>query len=53
MVTYDPLQRPTIDDILNDQWMQEINNLNNDELNALEHELRNELNIREHEFKKY
>ena len=47
MVAYDPQQRPTIDEILNDPWMQEINNLNNDEINALEHELRNELHNRE------
>ena len=47
MVAHNPLQRPTIDEILNDPWMQEINNLNNDEINALEHELRNELHNRE------
>ena len=47
MVAYDPQQRPTIDEILNDPWMQEINNLNNDEINALGHELRNELHNRE------
>ena len=47
MVSNNPNQRPTIDQILNDPWMQEINNLNNDEINALEHELRNELHNRE------
>ena len=47
MVAYDPFQRPTIDEILNSPWMQELNNLNNDELNALENELRNELHNRE------
>ena len=50
MVSYDPLQRPTIDQILNDPWMQELNNLNNDELIALENELRNELHNRETQF---
>ena len=47
MVAYDPLQRPTINEILNDPWMDELNNLNNDELNALENELRDELHNRE------
>ena len=47
MVTHNPRQRPTIDEILNSPWMQELNNLNNDELNALENELRNELHNRE------
>ena len=47
MVAHNPLQRPTIDEILNDPWMQEINNLNNVQLDALENELRNELHNRE------
>ena len=47
MVAYDPLQRPTINQILNDPWMQELNNLNNNELDALDTELRNELHNRE------
>ena len=47
MVAYKPIERPTINEILSDAWMQEINNLNNEELNALENELRNELHNRE------
>ena len=47
MVAYNPQQRPTIDGILNDPWLQETNNLNNDELDALENEIRNELQKRE------
>ena len=50
MVAYDPLQRPTIDQILNDPWMKELNDLNDNELNALENELRNELHNRETQF---
>ena len=50
MVAYDPLQRPTIDQILNDPWMKELNDLNDNELNELENELRNELHNRETQF---
>ena len=53
MVSYDPLQRPTIDQILNDPWMQELNNLNNEQLNDLENELRNELIKREEEVNEF
>ena len=47
MVASDPNQRPSIDDILNDVWMQEINNLNPEQMNTLEIEVRNELQNRE------
>ena len=47
MVAYDPHKRPTIAQILDSPWMQEINNLNNNELVALENEIRNELHNRE------
>ena len=47
MVDPDPAQRPTIVQILNDPWMQEINNLTDAERNALENEVRNEFGIRE------
>ena len=50
MVAYDPLQRPTITQILNDPWMKELNDLNDNELNDLENELRNELHNRETQF---
>ena len=47
MVNPNPAQRPTIDQILNDAWMQEINNLNEEQMNALENEVRNEFQLRE------
>ena len=39
MVAYDPNERPLIDEILNDEWMQEINNLNDEQINILENEI--------------
>ena len=47
MVDPKPARRPTIVQILNDPWMQEINNLTEAERNALENEVRNEFGIRE------
>ena len=47
MVAYKPNERPSIDDILNDEWMQEINNLNAEQINVLENELRQEFHNRE------
>ena len=47
MVDPDPAQRPTIVQILNDPWMQEINNLTEAERNALENDVRNEFEFRE------
>ena len=48
MVAFNPNLRPnSIDDILNDVWMQEINNLNAEQMNTLENEVRNELQNRE------
>ena len=47
MVAPVPAQRPTIVQILNDPWMQEINNLTDEEMNALENIVRNEFQIRE------
>ena len=46
MVAYNPNERPSIDDILNDEWMQEINNLNAEQLNNLEDEVREEFQAR-------
>ena len=48
MVEPNPNQRPTIDQILNDKWMNEINNLNNEQMAALENEVRQEFQNREH-----
>ena len=49
IVAFAPNERPRIEDILNDPWMQEINNLNIQQLNALENEVRNELLNRENQ----
>ena len=49
MVAFVPHERPKIEDILNDPWMKEINNLNNEQMNALETEIRNELHNRENQ----
>ena len=46
MVAFRPEERPTIDDILNDEWMQEINNLNDGDMNILENEVSQELQNR-------
>jgi len=42
LVSFTPEERPTIEEILNTPWMQEINNLNNDQMNDLEDEVRQE-----------
>ena len=48
MVSPNPESRPTIEEILNDEWMKEINVLNKDEFEKLENEIREELlNIEE------
>lgn len=39
MISDNPNERPTIDEILNDTWMQEINNLTTEQLNNLELEI--------------
>ena len=43
MVAYDPTKRPTIAQILEDEWFNEINKLNKQEYIALENEVKNEL----------
>ena len=47
MVAQNPGQRPTIDQILNDEWMQEINNLNDNQRIALENQVLQEFHNRE------
>ena len=47
IVAQNPNQRPTIDQILNDEWMQEINNLNNNQRIALENQVLQEFQNRE------
>ena len=47
MVSFDENNRPTIDQILNDNWFNELQGLNNVQLNQLENEVRNEFLARE------
>ena len=48
MVSYRPEKRPTIEEILNDEWMKEINVLNKEEFEELENQVSEELlNIEE------
>jgi serine/threonine protein kinase len=42
MVSYSPNKRPTIQEILDSDWMKEIKNLNKDQLEQLENEIREE-----------
>ena len=46
MVNFDPNGRPNIEEILNGEWMQEINNLSAEDMNILENEVRHELDNR-------
>ena len=47
MVAYKPEERPTINEILNSSWLQEVNNLNPQQIHDLENEIREELLNRE------
>ena len=47
IVTFDPKKRPSIQEIINDVWFNEIRNLNDKELKETEEELINELKTRE------
>ena len=47
MISFNPQDRPSIEDILYDPWFQEIRDLNDDELAKLENEIREELLKRE------
>ena len=47
MISYRPQERPTIEEILNSDWMAEVRNLNNAQLNELESQVREELLNRE------
>ena len=47
MVQFRPDERPTIEQILNDEWFNEIRNLNDEQLSHLEEELRQEFVERE------
>ena len=47
MVSFKPQERPSIEDILQDDWMKEIRDLNNDQLAKLEEKIREEFLERE------
>ena len=47
MVAYNPKERPTIEEIYNDEWMKEINDLNEKEFEKYEKDLIKELRARE------
>ena len=47
MVSFDPDERPSINDILNDEWFSEIRNLSDVDLEQLNQELVNEFKKRE------
>ena len=47
MVCYNPDERPSIEEILNDPWMEEINNLNESEYQKLEKEIYEDFKERE------
>ena len=47
MISFNPKERPTIEEIYNDEWLREIRDLNEQELMDLEQELINELKRRE------
>ena len=47
MVAYNPNERPTIEEILNSEWMQDIKNLNPEQMENLENEVREEFKNRE------
>ena len=47
MVSFRPQERPSIEDILNSEWMMEIRDLNNQQMTDLENEIRQEFLKRE------
>ena len=47
MVSYQPNERPTIEEILNSSWLQDINNLNQQQILDLENEIIQEFQNRE------
>ena len=52
MVSFNPKQRPKIEEIYNHEWLKEIRDLNDEELKAYEEELINELKYRDLEINK-
>jgi serine/threonine protein kinase len=51
MVSFNPKERPTIEQILNDDWLKDITNLNEEEFKKYEKDLISELKEREEIFK--
>ena len=49
MVSFKENNRPTIDQILNDNWFNELQGLNNEQLDQLENDVRNEFIARENQ----
>ena len=47
MVSFEPNERPTIEEILNSSWLQDINNLNQQQILDLENEIIQEFQNRE------
>ena len=47
MVSYNPENRPTIDEILDDDWMKKIKELNEEQIKKLENEIKDEFISRE------
>ena len=47
MVAFNPNERPTIEEILNHDWMKEITNLNQEDFRIYEEKLIEELKSRE------
>jgi serine/threonine protein kinase len=51
MVNFSPNERPSIDEILKDDWLKEINELNEEQMNTLEKEVKQEFKNREAKIK--
>ena len=45
MVAYEPEERPTIEDIKKDEWMQDIMNANPEQLTILKNKMISEMNL--------
>jgi serine/threonine protein kinase len=52
MVAYNPKERPTIEQVLNDEWFKDITNLKDEEFKKYEQELISKLKEREEIIKK-
>ena len=44
MVAYNPSERPSFEDIMNSEWMKEINYANEEYLNQLRDKMKSEMN---------